>query len=278
MIDLPAYLHRVGYQGPIRADLMRADWDTLRKIHRAHASTIPYENLDVQLKRPMTTDPHAAFEKIVNGGRGGWCYEMNGSLGVALQAAGFEVHRLAGSATAPNSHLTLNVDVAGVTYVCDVGTADGPGDPYPLVAGPFSDDGFEFRVEFAENNSWRFHSHRYGMAPGFVAAGPDEAGMEATCQWLQNSPESPFVRHATICRRVAGGYVSLVDRTLRHIKPDGVTRKTVDSADEYVSTLKSHFDLDLPEAASLWPALCERHETYLRESAARRAAKANAAS
>jgi hypothetical protein len=45
----------------------------------------------------------------------------------------------------------------------------------------------------------------------------------------------------------------------------------------YVAILKSQFDIDLPEAASLWPALCERHETYLRESAARRAAKAEAA-
>lgn len=268
MIDLSAYLKRIAFEGPVRADL-----ETLRKLHRAHAGAIPYENLDVQLKRPMTIDPLAAFDKIVNRGRGGWCYEMNGSLGVALQAVGFEVRRLAGSGSGANSHLTLNVDVGGVTYVCDVGTADGPGDPYPLVAGPFIDDGFEFCVEI-EEGGWRFRNHRYGMAPGFIASGADEEGMEATCQWLQSSPESPFVQHATICRRVPDGYVSLIDRTLRHVKPDGVTRRTVDSADEYVALLKSQFDLDLPETASLWPALCERHEVYLREAAARRAARA----
>jgi N-hydroxyarylamine O-acetyltransferase len=271
MIDLPAYLKRIGYQGPVRADL-----ETLRALHRAHARAIPYENLDVQLKRPMTIDPLAAFDKIVNRGRGGWCYEMNGSLGVALQAVGFEVRRLAGTGSggSANSHLALNVDVDGVTYVCDVGMADGPGLPYPLIAGPFNDNGFEFGVEVDANGGWRFRNHRFGMTPGFVANGPDEEGMEATCQWLQSSPESPFVQHATICRRVADGYDSLIDRTLRHVKPDGVTRRTVDSADEYVALLKSQFDIDTPEAASLWPALCERHEIYLREAAARRAAKA----
>ena len=269
MIDLGAYLSRIGHHGPVRTDL-----DTLRKIHRAHASAIPYENLDVQLKRALTIDPYSAFDKIVNRGRGGWCYEMNGSLGVALQAMGFNVQRLAGSGSGPNSHLTLNVELEGATYVCDVGTADGPGEPYLLKAGTFVDDGFEFRVEIEGEDRWRFHNHRFGMVPGFIAHGPNEDGMEATCQWLQSSPESPFVQHATICRRVADGYVSLIDRTLRHVKPDGVTRSTVESADAWVSALKWHFDIDLPEAAALWPSLCERHEAYLRESAARKAAKA----
>lgn len=270
-IDLDAYLRRIGFDGPVRADLQ-----TLRKVHRAHASRIPYENLDVQLKRPLTTDPHAAFEKLVHRGRGGWCYEMNGALGLALEAIGFNVRRLSGDGTERNSHLTLNVELDDVTYVCDVGTADGPGDPYKLIDGPFVDDGFEFRVEFRTDGRWRFHSHRYCMAPGFVAGSPNEAGMESRCQWLQTSSESPFVQHATICRRTSSGYVSLIDRTLRNVTPDGVMRKTIDSADEFVATLRSQFDLDLPEAASLWPALCERHETYTREAAARKAAQANA--
>ena len=269
MIDLSAYLKRVGYDGPVRTDLQ-----TLRKVHRAHATAIPYENLDVQLKRPLTIDPRAAFDKLVKRGRGGWCYEMNGALGLALQAIGFNVQRLSGDGTGPHSHLTLNVDVDGAMYVCDVGTADGPGDPYRLVAGSFIDDGFEFRVEIAGNTGWRLHNHRFGLTPGFTATGPNEPGMEATCQWLQSAPQSPFVRHATVCRRTLTGYISLIDRTLRNVTPEGVTRETVDSADEYVTTLMSHFDLDLPEAASLWPVLCERHETYLREAAARRTAKA----
>src|SRR5687767_1260505 len=91
-MDIQAYFDRVGFTGVARPDLA-----TLKVLHRAHALAISYENLDVQLGRPVTTDPAAAFEKIVRRGRGGWCYEMNGLLGAALDEIGFEVTRLAGA-------------------------------------------------------------------------------------------------------------------------------------------------------------------------------------
>lgn len=67
MIDISAYLQRIGFDGPLHADL-----ETLRALHRAHVLAIPCENFDVQLKRPITIDPHAAFEKLVHRRRGGW--------------------------------------------------------------------------------------------------------------------------------------------------------------------------------------------------------------
>ncbi|MCA8893792.1 MAG: arylamine N-acetyltransferase, partial [Amphiplicatus sp.] len=48
-MNLEGYLSRIGFKGTPRADL-----NTLRALHRAHAETIPYENLDVQLRTPVT--------------------------------------------------------------------------------------------------------------------------------------------------------------------------------------------------------------------------------
>ena len=87
--QLQAYLARIGLEGPVGADLA-----TLDAIVRAHVQAIPFENLDVQLGRPLTTDPAAAFAKLVEARRGGWCYEHNGVLGAALSAIGFDVTRL----------------------------------------------------------------------------------------------------------------------------------------------------------------------------------------
>jgi N-hydroxyarylamine O-acetyltransferase len=270
MIDLAAYLHRIQYSHSVRTDL-----ETLRGIHHAHAVTIPYENLDVQLGRPTTTNAVAAFEKLVTQGRGGWCYEMNGVLALALQSIGFDVERISANGSTEHSHLVLLVKLQGVTYVCDVGFADGPIEPYPLIDGTFLQAGFEYRVERESDTQWRLHNHRFGLAPGFVAGGPNEVGMAATCRWLQSSMDSPFKQHVTVCIRNDNGFVSLIDRVLRHIAPDGVTRTTMNSADEYVATLRSQFNLDVPEIAALWPELCERHETYLREVALRKAKKAS---
>jgi N-hydroxyarylamine O-acetyltransferase len=269
--DLDAYMRRIDYAGPLRADLA-----TLTALHRAHLMAVPYENLDVQLGRPLNTDPNAAFEKIVGRGRGGWCYEMNGAFGLVLEAIGFAVTRIAGEASRPGSHLALTVDLGGMTYVCDVGFSDGPLEPYPLIEGPFSRGGFEFRLERLEGRRWRFHNHRYGAAGSFEAEGPDEALMAETCAWLQASPESVFVQHAVLVRRHAGGFVKLIDRSLIEVTPEaGIVGTTViASADELVATLKSRFGLDLPEAAALWPALCAQHETYLATVAARKADEA----
>jgi N-hydroxyarylamine O-acetyltransferase len=264
-IDLAAYLERIGYAGPVRVDRT-----TLTALHRAHLTSVPYENLDVQLGRRITTDPHAAFDKIVRRGRGGWCYEMNGTFGLALEAAGFAVTRRAAEGGQPDAHLVLTVALDGETIVCDVGFADGPVEPFPLVEGPFTAGGFEFRLESLADGRWRLHNHRFGAAPGFVAGGPNEAGMAATCDWLQTSPESPFVQHATLFRRNGEGFISLIDKTLRTITPEGVARAEIASADDYVTTLRHRFGLDVPEAASLWPAICERHEAYLRRAEERR--------
>jgi N-hydroxyarylamine O-acetyltransferase len=268
-MNLSAYLRRIRYEGPLVPT-----FDTLRALHRAHAMAIPYENFDVQLRRPVTIDPQAAFEKLVERKRGGWCYEMNGVFGLVLDKLGFEITRRSADGSSAHSHLFLTVNLDGTTYVCDVGFSDGPIEPYPIVEGPFTQEGFEFRIENEASGRWRLHNHRFGAAPNFLAGLPDEAAMADRCQWLQTAPDSLFVQHALVFSRTRGGISSLIDRTLRTITPTEAIRTVIDDADEYVATLKTRFSLDLPEAATLWPALCERHEKYLCESAARKAAKA----
>jgi N-hydroxyarylamine O-acetyltransferase len=268
-MDLQAYLARIEYDGSPRADL-----ETLRGVLRAHGRTIPYENLDVLLGRRLTTDPEAAYTKLVTRRRGGWCYEMNGVLGLALQAIGFPVTRLRGDGTGAGSHLVVTVDLDGQRYVTDVGFGDGPPEPYPLVEGEFRQDGFTYRVERQADGRWYLHNHRLGMVPGVTLDGPDEAALAEQCAFLQSSPTSPFVQNAVVTRRGPGCVLTMLGRVLRTIRPDGAEKVLLHSADEYVATLEKSFGLALPEAAALWPAICARHEQIQREKEQRRAAGA----
>ena len=77
-MDIHRYLHRIGLKTVPKPDLKG-----LASLHRAHLETIPYENLDVQLGRPVTIERRPIYEKIVERHRGGWCYEMNGLFGWA---------------------------------------------------------------------------------------------------------------------------------------------------------------------------------------------------
>ena len=88
-MQLSRYLERIAYNGPLNVDL-----ETLNGIHQHHLRAVSYENLDVQLGVPLTTNVQAAYHKIVTLGRGGWCYEMNGVMGWALEEIGFDIMRI----------------------------------------------------------------------------------------------------------------------------------------------------------------------------------------
>jgi len=271
-MDLQAYFDRIGFTGVARPDLA-----TLRALHRGHALGISYENLDVQLARPTTPDPQAAFDKIVRRGRGGWCYEMNGVLGAALDAVGFKVTRLAGGVMrelrgdeAIGNHLVLLVDLDGEPWIADVGFGDGPREPYPLREGAFACDGYDFRLERIEGGWWRLHNHAGGGAPNFdfTLDPADPALLAAKCHELQTSPASVFVMTAIAQRHTPDEIRMLRGRLFRRITPTSKTDLLLDTADDFVALLKREFELDLPEAAEAWPRIVARHDELFAPQAA----------
>ena len=266
-MDLKAYFDRIGYRGPARADLA-----TLIALHRAHLQAVPYENLDVQLGRPLTPDPAAAFEKIVTRRRGGWCYEMNGVFGAVLSEIGFKVTRMAGGVMrevvgddAVGNHLVLLVELDGEPWIADVGLADGALEPYRLKPGALAYDGYVFRLEAMEAGWWRFHNHEYGGAKSFdFRVAPAQPALLATrCAWLQTAPESHFLQNLIVQRYRGTQILQMRGRTLRTVSPTGVEVQLIGSAEELVDMLADDFGLDVPEIADYWPRIAARHEEVM---------------
>ncbi len=121
--NLAGYLARIGYQGRAQADL-----ETLRAIHLHHVCTIPFENLDVLLERPIQLDPESLFAKLVVARRGGYCFEQNGLLKLALVALGFEVEDLAARVLVmapaqmpPRTHRLMRIRIDNEWWLADVG-------------------------------------------------------------------------------------------------------------------------------------------------------------
>jgi N-hydroxyarylamine O-acetyltransferase len=88
--DLAGYLRRVEYEGPLEPT-----GEVLRAVHLAHATHIPFENLDILMGRPIRLDLASLQAKLVHGGRGGYCFEQNSLLAAVLEEIGFPVTRLA---------------------------------------------------------------------------------------------------------------------------------------------------------------------------------------
>src|SRR3989442_6922162 len=88
-MDTEAYLERIGNRGPTRPSSR-----VLRRLHRRHLLSIPFENLDIHLHKPIILNEAALYDKIVKHRRGGFCYELNGSFASLLKKLGFKVSML----------------------------------------------------------------------------------------------------------------------------------------------------------------------------------------
>jgi len=269
-VDLRAYLNRIGYRGPTGATE-----DVLRAVHRCHACTIAYENLDVIRAVPVDQDIGRIFTKIVVDGRGGWCYEMNGLLGWALQEIGFNVTRICGGVMradrgdeAFGNHLVLKVDL-DEPWIADVGLGDGIVEPIPLRESDSAQFGRHYRLERLRSGEWRFHNRENGMPPSFdfFDRPADESLLTRTCNKLQNDSESMF-RQNLICQRMSvnGGHM-LLGRVLTHhagAEPERLLR----SEAELVDVLESVFGIRVPDVTGVWSRVAARHQTLFGDTPA----------
>ena len=250
MLNLPAYLDRIAYSGPLASTA-----DVLRNLHRAHLFSVPFENLDIALGRKIVCDEDAFIQKIVQRRRGGFCYELNGAFAGLLRAIGFQVTLLSarvpredGSDSPDFDHLALRIDL-DEPWLADVGFGDSFLEPLELRAGTQqSPDGWVYRVvdggnslsmDRAERDGVWKRQYSFTLTPRSLN---DFAGM---CHYHQTSPESPFTRKNVCSRATPDGRITLADRKLIFTR-NGIREERVLASDEERSAaLKEYFQIVL---------------------------------
>jgi N-hydroxyarylamine O-acetyltransferase len=266
--DLSAYVARIGYSGPREATLA-----TLREIVAGHAAAIPFENVAVLPGRGVQLDAAALVDKLVHRGRGGYCFEHNTLLLLALEALGFAVEGLAarvlwnrpeGDPTA-RTHMLLRVRLPEGDFLADVGFGgltltvplrlevgpqqETPHEPHRLVAI----DG-ESELQARLNGAWiplyRFDRARqlpvdYEMANWYTSTFPN--GL-FTSNLMCGRPD-PDRRYALLNRNF----------TVRH-RDGRVERRTLADAAELHAVLTRDFQGKIPaaDAAAVWQRVVSR--------------------
>jgi N-hydroxyarylamine O-acetyltransferase len=135
-MDLDAYLTRIVYGGDLTPTAA-----VPAELHLAHATQVPFENLDILLGQPIRLDLESLQAKLVRGRRGGYCFEQNTLFAAALEQVGFLVTRLAArvrlraTRLMPRTHMLLQVDTGGNSWLADVGFG-GTGLLYPIPLEP----------------------------------------------------------------------------------------------------------------------------------------------
>ncbi|SDD30430.1 arylamine N-acetyltransferase family protein [Glycomyces harbinensis] len=276
-----AYLKRVGITAPRRPTL-----HALRRIHRAHVDAMPYENLDIQLGRPIGLSADALYAKLVEGGRGGYCYEHNGTLAHALEGLGFDVRRVLGGVAVETegegnwwNHMPLVVRFPnGDEYLADAGIGTGFRDPLPIRNGSYRVGAFNFGIWNLAGEKWRcsIDPRVSNLTFDFTLTARRPEEFQERCDELSTSPDSPFVKTLTVQSPRENDMWVLRARTLSVFDPrvpDGKTVRILDDADAFAELLRGHFRLTLTgdELDALWAKAVEQHERKLAEDA-----KANA--
>ena len=253
-MDIQAYLDRIQYDSPVRRDAQ-----TLQGLHISHMQNVPFENLDIGLKRPIRLTEEMLWDKIILQRRGGFCYELNGLFAWLLRQIGFgvtylnaRVYKREGELGIDFDHLALLVSVPGVSvrWLADVGFGDSFNEPL----------NFEERGEQMQGlRTYRLDQ----IADGFVSWQRNYDGSwerlyffdlephvfpgeyESACLYHQTSPESSFTRGSIISRATPEGRVSLEDGRLILTQNGQRSVRTLQGRDEYNTLLKKYFDVTL---------------------------------
>ncbi len=146
MFDLSRYLERLRLSGT----------PSLAALHRAHVSRILFENLDPLVGIPVSLEPDALARKLVDNGRGGYCFEHNLLFALALEALGARVEPILArvrngrppSPVGPLTHLLLRVEYEDAVWHADVGFGQGTLlEPIPFgPGGPYEQSGWIYRA------------------------------------------------------------------------------------------------------------------------------------
>jgi N-hydroxyarylamine O-acetyltransferase len=249
--DLASYLRRIGYAGT-----PRPDYATLKALHLAHATHIPFENLDILLGRPIRLDPTNLQAKLVTGGRGGYCFEQNLLFAAALTAAGFSVSQLAGRVRyrthriLPRTHMLLLVEADGATWIADVGFGlEGLMLPLPFSSGQ---EARQFRWTYRvveESAHWVMQSQRdrsWNDLYAFSLETQHLADFEMANYYVSTHPESRFVQTLTAQLPTPEARFLLRNREFTIDRGDTAQSRMLADDDELLAVLADTFGLRFP--------------------------------
>jgi N-hydroxyarylamine O-acetyltransferase len=247
-MDLEAYLQRIGYRGAREPTM-----DTLVQLHRAHMLSVPFENLDIPLGRPIVLSLPALFEKVVRRRRGGFCYELNALFAWGLQALGFRVEMLSarvfsGGVLGPDFDHMLLLVRGGETSIADVGFGDSFLEPLPLGPDEQTQHGRSYRL-VEQGEDWVLEQRTPGSdwqpEYAFSLLPRKLQDFHSMCHYQQTSPASPFTRKSLCSLATRSGRVTLSNARLIVTSDGHREQRPISGAAEYLALLQEHFGIDL---------------------------------
>ena len=258
--DLPAYLRRIG----LPASQPPPTVESLFALHRAHVESIPFENLDILLGRPIRLDLPSLESKLVAARRGGYCFEQNALFGGALSAIGLAATplaarvRLGGRKDSARAHMLLSVRAGERDWLADVGFGGG-GLLEPMSIEPSGE---------ARQGGWRFRLVDEGSERVLQSLGPTgwcdlyaftldpqlPVDFLVANHYTSTHPDSTFTKIPIVQRTSADAAHTIRGGIFATARPGAEPdERPIADAEELLVLLKERFDLTFPAGTKFRP-------------------------
>jgi N-hydroxyarylamine O-acetyltransferase len=250
-LDRDAYLARIGYEGSLAPTI-----ETLKALHFAHVSAIPFENLDIVFGQTISLDLAHLQAKLVTARRGGYCFEQNALFAAVLESLGFDVVRLAArvrfgaTEIRPRLHMLLEVKIGAGPWLADVGFGcSGPLYPISLVdlaenqqgawAFRIRAEGDELILQSGESDGW-LDLYAFTREPQYPV------DYEIGNHYTSTHPHSPFVQNLVVQKGGLESRLILRNRERTLLKRTDKTTELIEGDLALVELLANCFGLHFP--------------------------------
>jgi len=250
-MDIRKYLERINFSHSTKADL-----ETLKNLHLHHLLNVPFENLDIHIKKKIILQPDLLYKKIVENNRGGFCYEMNGLFYEVLKNLGFDAKMVSARVydepdPGPEfDHMAIIVELNNEQWLADVGFGDSFLEPLKLEPELEQsqygriykiqklDDG-DYKTVFSSGDGKFMDMYRFSLIPRELNEYVE------MCNYHQTSPESHFTQKRVCSLARPKGRITLSGLKLIETK-DGVKKETeLKDEEEFAEKLRELFGIEI---------------------------------
>lgn len=250
--EVRAYLERIGYEGPLDGSPA-----VLEQLQECHLHAVPYENLDILHRKPLSLEIGDLLEKIVTRRRGGYCFELNALFSWLLRELGYSVTDLMArfwrDEPAPppkRRHQVLKVETGDASYLCDIGVGGiVPRRPIKMEEGLVHRQGDEtYRLERDPYYGWvlcELKKDDWKWLYSFTEEPQLPKDFIMATYWCENAPDSIFVSQPMIAIRTREGRNTVAGKEFRLFTAEGVRSFIPETEEEYKASLAAYFGIRL---------------------------------
>ncbi len=251
--DVDAYLRRL-HTEPAKA----LDKQYLDSLIYSHQCDIVFENLDICLfHKPISLGIRDIFQKVVLGGRGGYCFELNALFTRLLEDLGYTVYPCMCRITRgkeflpPILHRGIIALLGDELYFCDVGY----GGPMPPGAVLIEDGhsatlhGEDFHIRRKDSYWWILsRTTSQGVREDileFYTMPQEDVDFLALNGYCSKSPASVFTQKTFINVRTASGSKSILRDTFTCVEHGETVQRVIRDEEEFYQILRCHFGISI---------------------------------